>query len=378
MKNIILKIILALFGLGTVASFGTNLGATEMDMKWVKAYDHLQFETADGDLGLDEYAVMTDKEGKSRWWVRKVAKDKGNFEITTEPKEIEGKTEVTVRCENCASYSEWLDSKGEIYREAIPFTEHEKVRTIQNYPQPKKTETVTLGQAVLSSIKPRKAYAAPTFDATAESTGTGTSLSFSHTVTGTNTFMIITLGLDRASSETDPNGSCTYNSVAVPQITEQATNQWLEWHELVAPTDGANTAACTWTGTGDAALMFVVSYTGVDQADPSDTPVQSGGTQTSETDDVTSATGDLVVDAININSGAALTGGDQTERAENANGGNVSGGISEEAGAATVTMSWSWDATSQRVSHISVNLNAVAAAGGTPPAIPSIIWFNED
>jgi hypothetical protein len=92
---------------------------------------------------------------------------------------------------------------------------------------------------------------------------------------------------------------------------------------------------------------------------------------TASTLDVTSAADDLVLDTVAVDStggGQAFTpGAGQTEDDEGPlqGTGNVGrGASSQETGAGTVTMSWTWDVAA-RVAHCAVNLTAAAAGGVT-------------
>jgi hypothetical protein len=135
-------------------------------------------------------------------------------------------------------------------------------------------------------------------------------------------------------------------------------------HDVVISTD--------FISSSDYILGTVRTYSGVDTTTPT-----SGGTSTtagaanSISLNVSSATGDLVVDAVSVN--AAITnltvGASQTERANFNYDGAANGthhGTSEEAGATTTTMSWSWTTNSSRIGIAGVNLKA---AGGAAPNI---------
>jgi hypothetical protein len=124
-----------------------------------------------------------------------------------------------------------------------------------------------------------------------------------------------------------------------------AVEQW----RLLAPTTGsALTIAVTLTGSVNIIEGFGVSYTGVNQTTPTGTPAGATGASTAPSVNVTSAASELVVDVVGAKADDAtetlVVGASQTSRGEegSSDGGTVFvyGGVSEEAGAASVTMSW--------------------------------------
>jgi hypothetical protein len=109
-----------------------------------------------------------------------------------------------------------------------------------------------------------------------------------------------------------------------------------------------NITFATWSGNK---LMVVArsSWSGVDGTTPLGTSATATGDGTAPSVNVSSATGEVVVDAIvfrDLTSSPTLTvGSGQTEIAANASSGGTSlgarHGFSQEAGASSVTMSWS-------------------------------------
>lgn len=181
------------------------------------------------------------------------------------------------------------------------------------------------------------------FDAASEA-GTpayATSLSWSHTCTGDNRILIV--GLSFFLTVTDV--AVTYNGVAMTLVDNAVGgNGGKPWmFRLVAPATGSNTIAASWT-TSSSCAGGGMSFTGVSQSAPLGTAAKNTGASTTPTVDVTSASGELVVDVVsNANAGGAPSvGADQTERYNQLGSGtnNVYGAGSHEAGAATTTMSW--------------------------------------
>lgn len=132
--------------------------------------------------------------------------------------------------------------------------------------------------------------------------------------------------------------SVTYNGVAMTQVgTATVSNVTTYMFSLTAPPSGAQNVIASWTGS-QSGWMHTRTYTGVDQSTPKGTPVTATGTSTTPSVTATSAVGELVVDVTTAN--AALTiGAGQTSRYIETT--VVATGGSEEAGAASVVMSWS-------------------------------------
>ncbi len=129
-----------------------------------------------------------------------------------------------------------------------------------------------------------------------------------------------------------PSGGRAYNS---------SDDWWAEMWRLIAPGTGASVTAEVNL---DVAMnnwgFFVITFTGVHQTTPLGTAVNGTGVSSDPSIVVLSETGGLVVDVV-ANSGAASTAGTgQTQRFQQALSQEGRGMGSEEAGAASVTMSW--------------------------------------
>jgi len=122
--------------------------------------------------------------------------------------------------------------------------------------------------------------------------------------------------------------------------------------------------------------VLALVFSGVDQATPAGTEStsNSGGVDVAETTTAavsSSATG-LCVDGLFCRAAAsAITADspDQTEREAESSAASVFSRASTEAGAASVTMHWSWTGNT-RYGHIVIPLIAAAAAGGTAKRSP--------
>jgi hypothetical protein len=195
-------------------------------------------------------------------------------------------------------------------------------------------------------------------DAYATSAG-NSPLTFAHTVAGTDRVLLV--GVVTDSTATSP--SVTYNGVSMTLIAETASftidglTTDVSLFRLVAPATGANNVVVT----GGLCTAYARSYTGVDQT----TPVENGAATTGATvsQNIGSATGDLVVDVIGYHwAEAPAAGANQTAfAAQEGNNSTIRG--SSEPGAASVTMSWGTVGT-VNAGQVAVNVKAAGGGGG--------------
>jgi hypothetical protein len=218
-----------------------------VDLQWTVSYETLQFDTASGDLGFGQYAVALNASGG--WYVRVVPDDQGNFQWTEDPKDVEGKVEVAIRCDKCAYYDEFSDGV-RTYRLAETQSQYDKLRYIPDAAQPAKEKLVPLLQALTP-----EARAAIAFDATTTASGTelsASSASWSHTSTGSNLAMAVGIQITSPTTPTSLS-SATYNSVAMTLATSSnwsgAVPREVALYYLAAPTTGANSVAVTLDST---------------------------------------------------------------------------------------------------------------------------------
>lgn len=200
-------------------------------------------------------------------------------------------------------------------------------------------------------------WAAPTFNAQSSNIANGTGVSVSHTASGTNRCALIGVyqGADHA---------ITAISYGAQTPTLIGAENRLSLYGLVAPATGAQTVSVT-SDTSEGIMIGVVSYTDCAQASTFGTPVTA---TTSETTSISatgvgSATGALVVDAAVMISLAMAADVSQTERISRDDPGEGfwSFGMSEKAGSASVTMTWS---TAGSVGDNEIVAVSIAAAGG--------------
>ncbi len=220
---------------------------------------------------------------------------------------------------------------------------------------------------LLSSLLASSSWGAVTFDqVTTGSCASCSSVSFSCTVSaGSDRLLLGSVSAKRAGSS-EITG-VTYNSVSLTNV-DGIDNGSVSSHlwQLVASATGANTFVATSTATDFELNAACESYTGVDQTTPLGTSVTASGTDTAPSVTVTSASGELVKDAIGLDHSGTLTvGSGQTSRYNEIGlgGWNKYAG-STEAGGSSVVMDWS-DSASVNWASVGVSIKPAGAGGGT-------------
>lgn len=196
------------------------------------------------------------------------------------------------------------------------------------------------GATVVTTITPNVPITEFTGCATATGVATTT---WSHTVgTGANRLLLVGVsfaGIDRSIS------SISYGGASLTYVGSSSVNRRVEIWKLVNPTAGTASLVANWNGVRDAAF-WSGSFTNVDQNTPLGTFQSASGNSTTPSVTLSSAAGQLVVDVMAAagDAGAINPGGGQTLICSGNTGtgaSNARGGGSSEAGAASVTMSWS-------------------------------------
>ncbi|MGQ0829214.1 MAG: hypothetical protein ACT4ON_12570 [Bacteroidota bacterium] len=188
---------------------------------------------------------------------------------------------------------------------------------------------------------------------TSGSTGiSATSLTISHTVSGSNTILIV-----RASTRNGDPTSITYNSVSLTKLaTKNNSSQYASIWYLINPSAGTNNVVINGSS-GFAPIIGITSFTGVHQTAPFGTVV-SAAFSSNPSLNVSSASGELIIDVVNANTSMTVGSG-QTQQ-YNLHEFVSDGSGSTEAGASSVTMSWS--GFSPDGAHIAVPLKPCAGA----------------
>jgi hypothetical protein len=169
-----------------------------------------------------------------------------------------------------------------------------------------------------------------------------------------------------------PFDTFTYNALGMTLIGQAGSIPYATAYKYVAPATGSHTLAFDHSSQGSANFLLVgVPTDGVDQTTPNDAAVTATGTASSAaTLNVSSATGDLVLDGVCFDTlgspNDCLVGAGQTVivKQDTVGSTNVACGTSQENGAGTVTMSWTGDSGTPNWAQIGFNVNA-ATAGGT-------------
>jgi len=186
------------------------------------------------------------------------------------------------------------------------------------------------------------------------------SLTFPHTVGagGTNRILVVAASFFDAATPMVTVSSITYAGQSLTMLAEKtnATNRIRSemWYRI-APATGANNIVVTFSENAKA-LAAGRSYTNVHQTTPFGAVATADGGNSAPSVAVSSATGELVVDTVgirqNVTGDQTLTvGANQVQRYNTHSAAgqgefHVKGAGSEEAGAASVTMSWTQFTTS--------------------------------
>ena len=196
---------------------------------------------------------------------------------------------------------------------------------------------------------------------TAKTTG-ATSLTWAHDNNGD----AMVTGVAAYASAGQTVTGVTFDGTSLVSIDSQvdAASDLAHAHKLSAPASGSKNVVASFSGSM-AAVCGATSFSGAHQTTASLTSgvVKTSGNGLSTSQDVTSATGDYVMDIIAQYQAVDVAGLGQAE-GWNDNNADIYGASSTEAGAATVTMSWAF-AGGADFAHIAFNIVAAAAGGSS-------------
>jgi len=207
------------------------------------------------------------------------------------------------------------------------------------------------------------------FDRAAGSNPYNTDASFSHTVgeQGKNGILMIGVACQYELEVT----AVTYAGDAATRISSNSpsTNVSSYLYYLLAPKRGENTVSVTWAGAQGNSVVAAASYFGVDQASPFGTEATTNGTSgASFSNPLTSAQYELCFDwaatAADDARAAVVVGSGQTERHNDvtgSGGASVSVGMSEIAGAPSVTMSYTNGSAGNDFAYIALPMKPAVA-----------------
>jgi hypothetical protein len=205
------------------------------------------------------------------------------------------------------------------------------------------------------------------FGAATSSYADSTTTSHSHTASGSDRIALIGVF-----QHTDHTISSISYGAQTPTLI--ATVGRAHLYRQVAPNTGAQTVAVTSSASAGL-ILAVVSYTGVDQTTPIGTHQSAENTEQTSitTPTISSAVGELIVDlGVLIVDTGMTAGGGQTSRISLPEAthavGYFSVGMSEKAGASSVTTSWS--AAFTVGDNIIIGVPLIPAAGGGSSQAP--------
>lgn len=169
---------------------------------------------------------------------------------------------------------------------------------------------------------------------------------------GNNRILVVHVAI-RHNSSARSVSSITYNGVNLTKLGSVDNGAYTTlrsetWY-LTTPATGANNVVITLNGAANHAYT-IESYSGVDQTTPFGTYASATGNSAAPSVAVTSAAGERVLDYVAFDNVNGYTvGAGQTERGASGLSGATAiyGVASEEAGAASVTMSWTLTVSGQ-------------------------------
>lgn len=163
------------------------------------------------------------------------------------------------------------------------------------------------------------------------------------------------------------------------QSGAQETYMRVELWSLAAPTAASQTLYASFSGAADECCLGGISYTGVAQTGSFGTSAtaHNNGVGNNPTVNVTSAAGEIVVDAAYEITDALTVGAGQTQRVNQANTGDVTQlGMSEAAGAASVTMDWTHASTASAWEWVTISIPIKpVGAGAAGSILPKLMQY---
>jgi hypothetical protein len=208
------------------------------------------------------------------------------------------------------------------------------------------------------------------------------SFSFSHTSTGSNRLLIVSVHCDNGDRDVTTVSYGGTNLNHLTTIIHSGGKPRIEVWYLTAPDTGSNTVSVSLAGGADKCAIGAISYNGVNQTTPIQGTTTTQGYSTSPSVTVSTATGDLVQDAMaSISDGSPSVGSGQTQiyNIETEMGGpGVSshyGAASTEEGDTSVIMSWT---LSESKEWVIVGLSIVGAEQVNNELDLEVQWTNVD
>jgi len=171
------------------------------------------------------------------------------------------------------------------------------------------------------------------------------SLSWSHTTTSSSANRLMLVGVGVWADTPQPVSSVTYNGVNLTFLGSDTASGgaslWL--YGMVNPATGTNTVTVNFSAiNGGNQMGIALTWTGIDQSHPWGTFASARANSTTPSVNVTSASGETVVDVVVDTSvdGTLTVDASQTERQRITEGAGRTAMSSEAASGSPVTMSW--------------------------------------
>jgi len=157
-----------------------------------------------------------------------------------------------------------------------------------------KTALSSVGQKQWANVLAITSNGTVTSAQSANVESTGNQLTWSHTVnSGSNRVLFVELAIDGLGATVS---GVTYNGVALTQVGRTAGNHAVEIWRLINPPAGTYNVVANFTDS-TAVAGGATTFNGVNQSTPTGSYASGSGTGMTATATVTSATGELVIDA---------------------------------------------------------------------------------
>lgn len=192
--------------------------------------------------------------------------------------------------------------------------------------------------------------------------------SWTHTPVGTPDCAIVRVCW---SALADSTATVTYGGAAMTSIGlahnaafGSSVNGKAQIFRLKNPASGPQTVALTFSTGSSFGGACSTTLTGVNQGTTEGSPLTSTPTNaTADTITITdAASGDYVLSAIALDTGATVIAPGDTQRLNTTQTG-YSAGASDAAGAASVAMDWSWTGTTP-IAHVAIAIKQAGGGGG--------------
>jgi len=198
---------------------------------------------------------------------------------------------------------------------------------------------------------------------------TASSITVSHT-TGSGSNRLMLVGISYNNDDYETVTGVTYNGTSLTQVgtVNNSDDARVCIYSLVAPDSGTHNVIINFSDAlNDGAIAGVVTFTGVDQSTPLGTFASStGDDSTPATVNISSASGELVFGVVSSEYEALTASSGQNQHWNmSISGADTNGAGGTDAGAPTVTMSWSLDPSYNHWAIGGVSIKPSGSTGST-------------